>query len=150
MPVQNKTIVRRLYQEVWNERKLEVVDELLSASHAFHDPIVSGSQAGPELYKRRVMEMTTVFPDLSFTIEDTIAEGERVAVCWTISGTQKGEFMEIPPTGREISVEGITIHHLKDGKILDSYAKWDVLGLLQELGAVPAQSRMKNAASNSS
>jgi steroid delta-isomerase-like uncharacterized protein len=147
MPVPNKTIVRRLYQEVWNERKLEVADELLSASHALQDPSVSGSQTGPEWYKQRVMELTTVFPDLSFTIEDTIAEGERVAVCWTISGTHQGEFMEIPPTGREISVEGITIHHIKHGKILDSYARWDALSLLQQLGVVLSQGRMKEAPS---
>jgi len=145
--MENKTIVRRLYEEVWNKRKLEVVDELISASHALQDPIVSGSQVGPELYKRRVVEMTIGFPDLCFTIEDTIAEGEKFVACWTISGTHKGEFMEIPATGRKISVEGITIHHIRNGKILDSYARWDVLGLMRQLGAIPAQGRIKEAAS---
>src|ERR1700749_1905264 len=74
MPTDNKAIVRRLYEEVWNKRKLEVVDELISPSHALNDPIVSGSQTGPELYKRRVVEFTASFLDLRFTIEDMIAE----------------------------------------------------------------------------
>ena len=147
MSMENKTIIRRLYREVWNERKLEVVDELLSASHALQDPVVSGSQVGPELYKRRVMEMTTGFPDLCFTIEDTIAEGEKFVTCWTISGTHQKEYMGIAPTGKKISLEGITIHHIRKGKILDSYARWDVLGLMRQLGVVPAKGGLKEAAS---
>ena len=133
MPTDNKAIVRRLYEEVWNKRKLEVVDELISPSHALNDPIVSGSQTGPELYKRRVVEFTASFLDLRFTIEDMIAEKGKVVACWTFSGTHKGEFMNIPATGRKVSVEGITIHHITNGKILDSYARWDVLGLMRQL-----------------
>jgi steroid delta-isomerase-like uncharacterized protein len=142
MPTDNKAIVRRFYEEVWNKRKLEVVDELISPSHALNDPIVSGSQTGPKLYKRRVVELTTSFPDLRFTIEDIIAEKGKVVVCWTISGTHKGEFTDIPATGKKVSLEGITIHHITNGKILDSYARWDALGLLRQLGDVspPRQS----------
>jgi steroid delta-isomerase-like uncharacterized protein len=138
MPLDNKAIVRRFYEEVWNKRRLEVVDELISPSHALNDPDVSGSQTGPELYKRRVVKFTASFPDLRFTIEDMIAEEEKVVVCWIISGTHKGEFMDIPATGRKISVEGITIHHITSGKILESYARWDALGLMRQLGHVPS------------
>ena len=145
MPTENKTIIRRLYEEVWNERKLEVVDELISPSHALHDPIASGSHVGPESYKRRVVELTTGFPDLCFTIEDTIAEREKFVVSWSISGTHKGVYMEIPATGRKISVEGITIHHIRNGKILDSCAVWDALGLMRQIGVIPAQGRTKQA-----
>ena len=147
MPVDNKSIVRRLYEEVWNKRKLEVLSELISASHALQDPIVSGSQVGPELYRRRVAELTRAFPDLHFTVDDTIAEGEKLVVCWTITGTHKGEFMEIPATGKKISLEGITIHLIKNGKILDSYARWDALSLMQQLGVMPAHFKMKKATS---
>jgi steroid delta-isomerase-like uncharacterized protein len=149
MPTENKTIVRRLYEEVWNERKLEVVDELISPSHALQDPFVSGSQVGPGSYKRRVVELTTAFPDLCFNVEDTIAEKEKIVVSWIFSGTHKGEFMEIPATGKKISVEGITIHHIRNGKILDSNARWDALGLMRQLGAFPAQGRTKEAVSRS-
>ena len=147
MSTENRAIVRRFYEEVWNQRKLDVVDELISPSHALLDPITSGSQAGPELYKRRVVELTTAFPDLSFTVEDTIAEGEKLVVSWIFSGTHQGEFMEIPATGKKISVEGITIHHIRNGKILDSYARWDALGLMRQLGVIPAQGRTKEALS---
>ena len=141
MSTENKAIVRRLYQEVWNKRKIAVVDELISKSHALSDPIVSGSQVGPELYKSRVAQLVRALPDLHFTIEDLICEGDKVVACWTISGTHQGEFLEISATGKKIAVEGITIHHIKNGKILDSHARWDVLGLMRQLGAIPAQGR---------
>ena len=134
MPTDNKAIVRRLYDEVWNKRRLEVVDALMSPSHALNDPLASDSQVGPKLYKRRVVELTKSFPDLRFTIEDMIAENGKVVVSWIISGTHKSEFMDIPATGRKVSVEGITIHLIANGKILDSYARWDPLGLLRQLG----------------
>jgi steroid delta-isomerase-like uncharacterized protein len=138
MVMDNKTIIRRFYEEAWNKRRLEIVDELISPSHALNDPIVSGSQTGPELYKRRVIELTTSFPDLRFTIEDIIAEKSKVVVSWIISGTHQCEFMDIPATGSRIFVEGITIHHLTNGRILDSHARWDALDLLRQLGEVCA------------
>lgn len=147
MSTKNTALARRLYEEVWNQRKLEVVDELMSPSHALHDPLVSGSQLGPELYKQRVVELTTAFPDLCFTVEDTIAEGEKLVVSWIISGTHQGEFMEIPATGKKISVEGITIHHIRNGKILDSYARWDALDLMRQLEVIPVLGRAKEAVS---
>ena len=137
MPTDNKAIVRRLYDEVWNKRRLEVVDALISPSHALNDPLASDSQVGPKLYKQRVVDLTTSFPDLRFTIEDLIAEKGKVVACWTISGTHKGEFMDIPATGKKVSVEGITIHLITNGKILDSYARWDALGLMRKLADVP-------------
>ena len=137
MPLDNKAIVRRLYEEVWNKRRLEVVDQLISPSHALNDPITAGSQVGPALYKRRVVEFTTGFPDLRFMIEDVITEKGKAVVCWTFTGTHKAGFMNIPATGKKVSVEGITIHAISNGRILDSYARWDALGLMRQLGAVP-------------
>ena len=145
MSTENKAIVRRLYDEVWNKRKLDVVAQLVSPSHALLDPFVSGSQVGPELYRRRVLDLTTSFPDLRFTLDDVIAEKDKVVVSWMISGTHKGEFMNLPPTGKKVSVEGITIHYIRDGKILDSNARWDAMGLLRQLGALPTLERSKQA-----
>jgi steroid delta-isomerase-like uncharacterized protein len=138
MSLENKIIVRRLYEEVWNKRKLEVVDEVISPSHALHDPNVSGSQMGPEGYRQQVTRFTTAFPDLRFAIEDIVSEEDKLVVCWTISGTHKGEFMGIAPTDKKVSVEGITINHIGHGKILDSHVSWDALGLLRQLGHAPA------------
>jgi steroid delta-isomerase-like uncharacterized protein len=133
-----KAIVRRLYEEVWNKRRLEVVTELISPSHALHGPNISGSAVGPEEYKHQVALFIAGFPDLCFTIEDTIAEKDKVVCYWTITGTHKGEYMRVPATNRKVSVDGVTIHYLARGKIIDSNTNWDVWGMMQQLGAVPA------------
>lgn len=147
MSTENKNIVRRLYDEVWNKRKLDLVAELISPSHALNDPFVSGSQVGPEMYRRRIQEFIESFPDLRFTLDDLISEKEKVVAAWVMSGTHKGGFMNIPATGKKISVEGITIHYIRNGKILDSNARWDAVGLLRQLGAFPPLGRGKEAAS---
>ncbi|HVS89932.1 MAG TPA: ester cyclase [Candidatus Acidoferrum sp.] len=145
MSMENKAIVRRLYEEVWNKRRVELVDELMSPSHAMHNNHLPDSGIGPEAYKREVARFVTGFPDLRFTVEDMVAENDKVAVSWTISGTHRGEFRGIPPTGKKISVEGITIHHIADGKIMDSYISLDYLGLMQQLGIAPAFGQPKGA-----
>ncbi len=137
MAIDNKAVARRLYEQAWNKRRVEVVDEVISPSHALHDPHFYGSSIGPAAYKSRISHFLAAFPDLRFTIEDMVTEKDKVAVSWTFSGTHKGDFEGIAPTNKKISVEGITIHHLANGKIMDSYASWDALGLLQQLGAVP-------------
>jgi steroid delta-isomerase-like uncharacterized protein len=141
----NKAVIRRLYDEVWNERKVEVIKEIISPSHALHGPIVSGSSIGPEAYQRNVLVFLAGYPDLHWTIEDTIAENDKVVACWTISGTHRGEYMGIPATNKKVSVDGITIHHIADGKIMDSYSNWDVLGMMQQLGVVSALGLPKSA-----
>jgi len=145
MSAANKNIVRRLYEEVWNERKVEVINEIISPSHALHAPNISGSSIGPEAYKRNVLLFLTGYPDLHWTIEDTIAENDKVVACWTISGTHKGDYMGIPATNKKVSVDGITIHHIADGRIMDSYSNWDVLGMMQQLGVVSALGLPKSA-----
>ena len=143
MSAGNKALIRRLYEEVWNHRKFEVINEIISPSHALQAPNVSGSAVGPEAYKRQVTLFLAGYPDLRFTIEDTVAENDKVVACWTFSGTHKGDFMGVPPTNKKISVDGMTIHHIANGKIMDSYSNWDALGMMQQLGAVPALGKSK-------
>ena len=145
MSAENKAIVRRLYEEVWNERKLEVVKELISPSHALQGPNIFGSSMGPEAYKRQVLRFLEGYPDLHCTIEDTIAEKDKVVACWTMSGTHEGDFMGVPATNKKVSVDGMTIHHIAGGKIMDSNINWDALGMMQQLGAVPAMGQAKDA-----
>ena len=145
MPADNKALVRRLYEEVWNNRKLEVVNELISPSHALQGPNIFGSSIGPEAYKRQVLGFLEGYPDLHWTVEDTIAEKDKVVACWTLSGTHKGSYMGVPATNKRVSVGGITIHHIAGGKIMDSHTNWDVLGMMQQLGAVPALEKTKDA-----
>lgn len=139
----NKAIVRRLYDEAWNRRKFEVVKELISPSHALQAPTRSGSSIGPEAYQRQISRFLAGFPDLRFAVEDIVAEKDKVVACWTMSGTHKGDFMGVPPTNKKVSVDGMTVHQLAGGKIMDSVTNWDALGMMQQLGAVPAPGRAR-------
>ena len=146
MSAGNKALIRRLYEEVWNKRKFEVIKELISPSHALQAPNVAGSMAavGPEAYKRQLVLFLDGYPDLHWSIEDLIAEEDKVVACWTVTGTHKGDFMGIPATNKKVSVDGMTIHHIAKGKIIDSYSNWDALGMMQQLGAVPALGQAKS------
>ncbi len=146
MSTEAKAVVRRLYEEVWNKRRLEVASEIISPSHALHDPHLAGSSIGPEAYKRVCTQFIAAFPDLRFTVDDYISEKDKVVVSWTISGTHKREFRGIPATNKKISVEGITINHIAHGKIMDSYVSLDYLGMMQQLGVAPAFGQSKGAA----
>ena len=148
MSADNKSIVRLLYDEVWNKRRLELVDEIISPSHALHDPNLTGSAVGPEAYKRLVSRWVAGISDLRFTLEDMVGENEKLAVAWTISGTHKGEFMGVPPTNKKVTVDGITIHHFVNAKIMDSYVSWDAWGMMQQLGVVPALGESKASAAH--
>ena len=143
MSAANKALVQRLYEEVWNKRKLEVIKEIISPSHGLQAPTTFGSSIGPEAYKRNVLSFLAGYPDLHWTIEDLIAEKDKVVASWTMSGTHKGDYMGIPATNKKVSVEGITIHNVAGGKIMDSYSNWDVLGMMQQLGAVPPLGQTK-------
>jgi steroid delta-isomerase-like uncharacterized protein len=145
MSPDNKSIVRRLYEEVWNKRKLGVMNELVSPSHALHGPLYTGPAIGPEVYRRQISLFVAGFPDLRFAIEDTVAEQDKVVVCWTFSGTHKGEFMGVPATDKKVSVDGITIHVLSKGIIMDSYVSLDMWGMMQQLGIITAPGEPKSA-----
>ena len=145
MSPDNKSIVRRLYEEVWNKRKLGVMNELVSPSHALHGPLYTGPAIGPEVYRRQISLFVAGFPDLRFAIEDTVAEQDKVVVCWTFSGTHKGEFMGVPATDKKVSVDGITIHVLSKGIIMDSYVSLDMWGMMQQLGVITAPGQPKSA-----
>ena len=133
MAINNKEIVRRLYKEMWNERKEHVAHELLSDSHALSDPILTGSSVGPEAYLGQVRQLVGAFPDLRFHIDELLCDKEKVVVSWVASGTHKGSIFGCDPTNRKISIAGITIHHLANGKILDSHAVWDTYCLFKEV-----------------
>jgi steroid delta-isomerase-like uncharacterized protein len=145
MPTDNKSIVRRLYEEVWNKRHLEVAGELIAPSHAMQLIDLPDPGIGPEAYARNVTQYVRAFPDLKFTVLDLVAENDKVVAFWNISGTHKGEFRGVAPTGKKISVDGITINQLANGKIMDSYVSLDMWGMMQQLGAIPAVGQPQKA-----
>jgi steroid delta-isomerase-like uncharacterized protein len=130
----HKEVFGRLYHSVWNDRRLEFIDKLIAKSHALSAPGVSGGGVGPAAYRRQVERYMAGFPDLKFTVDETVSEKEMLVVAWTITGTHRGEFLGIPPTNKKTSFSGITLHQIADGKILESTVQWDVLAFLQQLG----------------
>lgn len=145
MPTDSKSIVRRMYEEVWNKRNLEAAKEFIASSHAMQLIDLPDSGIGPEAYARNVVQFVRAFPDLKFKVLDMVAEGEKVVALWNISGTHKGEFRGVAPTGRKVSVDGITISQLAEGKIMDSYVSLDLWSMMQQLGAIPAMGNPQKA-----
>jgi steroid delta-isomerase-like uncharacterized protein len=135
---QNKTIVRRYWEEVWNQGNLAVVDELIAADFDGHPaPSDADFGRGPAGQKQLVGLYRGAFPDMRMTIDDMAADGERVVLRWTARGTNTGEMMGMPATGRPSTVTGIVINRLAAGKIVESWTNFDALGMMQQLGVIP-------------
>jgi steroid delta-isomerase-like uncharacterized protein len=136
-PEENKTVVRRFLEEIFTAGNLELVDELFAPDYVLHDPVVPDEVSGPEGMKRYVSMYRSAYPDTHFTVEDQIAEGDKVVTRWTGQGTQQGELMGIPPTGERVTITGITVDRLSGGKIEEEWNNFDQLGLLRQLGVAP-------------
>jgi predicted ester cyclase len=132
----NKAVIRRFYEEVFNQKNMATIDELISPKHVDHaaPPSLPG---GPEGTKQLIGMYLTAFPDLHYTIEDLIAEDEKVVVRFTMRGTQRGPLMGIAPTNKQVTFSGIVIDRIEDGQFVETWFNMDMLGLLQQLGAVP-------------
>jgi steroid delta-isomerase-like uncharacterized protein len=134
----NKTVSRRFFDEVFGKGKLAVADELIVKDH-----INSGPGTPPELTpglegtKQLVTMYRNAFPDLRFTIDDQIAEGDKVVTRWTAHGTHRGELVGIPATGKSATVTGIVVDRLANGKIAESWGIFDQFGMMQQLGVIP-------------
>ena len=141
MSEENKAVSRRLVDEAFQGGRLEVVDELVDQNYEGHDPGSPEVIRGPEGVKQLIQGYRTAFPDLRITVEDQLAEGDKVATRWSARGTHQGELFGVPPTGKESRVSGITIDRISGGKIVESHDNWDTFGLLQQLGAIPTSAQ---------
>ncbi len=133
---ENKALVRNILEEAYNKGNLDVIDEHLAPDYVHHNP-PTGVPNDREGYKQAVTMLRTAFPDYHITIDDMIAEGDKVVLRLHWSGTHKGEFMGIPPTGKHITVEGISIHRIEGGKIVEQKGMVDSMSMMQQLGVVP-------------
>jgi steroid delta-isomerase-like uncharacterized protein len=134
-----KALVRRYYDAVFNQRNVDLVDQLALEEYVEHDPFPGQGDGRADL-KARVQLILDAMNPVRFEIEDMIAEGDKVVVRWTQRGSQTGSFMGIPPTGREFTIAGIDIHRLRDGRMAEHWHVVDLFALLQQLGAIPAPS----------
>jgi steroid delta-isomerase-like uncharacterized protein len=134
---QNKTLVSRFFDEMCNERKLNIADELFAANHVYHDP-QSPTGPGPDGVRQVISPYQTAFPDAHWEVVETIIAGNDIVTRWKGSGTQKMELLGIAPTGKSVNVDGIWIHRIANNQIVESWNAWDTLGMLQQLGIVPS------------
>jgi steroid delta-isomerase-like uncharacterized protein len=131
----NKALTRRAY-EALNQRNWAAFGELVSPDFVLH--YASRTIQGLEAYKQFLSMYQAAFPDASVTIDELIADGDTVAVRQTFRGTHTGDLMGIPPTGKQASGTGVQITHIRNGKASEQWFNGDDLGLLEQLGVVPA------------
>ncbi len=132
----NKALAQRWLEEVWNKGDLSLIDELIAPNYVLHDPTRPGLR-GRAGIKESIAMFRTAFPDLHFTIEDQVAESEKIVTRYTVQGTQMGPLMGIPATGKQGTITGIDIYRITDGQIEEAWSNWDTLGLLQRIGVIP-------------
>lgn len=142
----NKTTVRRYYDEVLNQRDVDLVDDLAVEDYIEHDPFPGQGDGRADL-KTRVRTILDAFAPLHFQVEDVIEEGDRVVVRWSQTGTHSGDFMGIPATGKQYTMNGIDIHRLRAGKMAEHWHVVDLFALLQQLGALQTPSPSPSHAS---
>jgi len=136
MSESNKAVVRRLFEEVWNKGNLQVADELFGPSYTHHDASTPDLGLGPEGEKKRAALYRNALHDFRLTVEEVLSDGETITARWSCRGTHKGELNGIAPTGKQISITGISVARFAGGKMVEGWVNWDALGLMRQLGAV--------------
>ena len=137
---ENEAVARRFF-EVWSRGDLDVLDEVLAPDYVFHDPADPNLPGGPAGAKAMATRFRAAFPDMRPVEEEYIAGGDKVVYRWRVRATHRGELAGVAPTGREVEFSGIEIVRLADGKIVEHWDEIDALGLLQQIGAIPAPGR---------
>ena len=137
MSEQNKAILRRFYEEMFNTGDVSLADEIIALDYVNHNP-VPGELPGREGLKAFITLVRTAFADLHYRIEDLIAEGDKVVTRCTITGTHQAEFAGVAASGKSINLTVITIHRVTNGQIQEGWVEADYLNLMQQLGAIPS------------
>ena len=143
---ENKAVIRR-WIEAFNERNLEAEADLLAPGYVAHVPVAPGPLEGLEAWRQFTGPFVEAFPDLRLTVEDIMAEGNMVAARVAFDGTHRGEFQGIPPTGKEVAFTSIEVNRVVDGKVEAHWVEIDLLGLMQQLGAIPEPGHSSEEAS---
>ena len=142
---ENKATSRRFYEELFNRGNLDAVEEIVTPGFVLHDPNMPEDPRCPDGLKRFVAMYREAFPDIEFTIEDQVAEGENVATRWVARGTHQGELMGIAPTGNRVEVRAFTLHRFSGGKIAQDWAHYEALDVARQLGVAPDGGRSQGA-----
>jgi len=135
---QNKALVRQMVEEVFNRGNMSRADEFLAPDFVEREELPPGIPRDREGVKQLTIMLRSAFPDFKAAIDDIVAEGDKVVISQTWSGTHKGEFMGIPPTGKSVSFGVIDIIRIAGGKFVEHWGQMDSMGMMQQLGAIPA------------
>ena len=136
MTAEDTQRIADLVLQLWNTGNLEIANEVYADNAQRKDPNREPAR-GPQQIAKFVAEIRTAFPDFKLEVKQRVAEGDHVVSQWTATGTQKGDFLAIPPTGKRIEIDGMTLAQVKDGKIADERVYFDRLGMLEQLGVAP-------------
>jgi steroid delta-isomerase-like uncharacterized protein len=137
----HKVLTHRVLDEVWSQGRLEVADKVLSPDFVGRPGGMGEPLVGPAAAKEFIGRLREGFPDITFRIDDMIAEGDTVASRWTATGTNDGEFMGYEPTGRQATILGMTFFRFTDGVIAEGWTQFDTLGLMKAVGALREPAR---------
>jgi len=135
----NKAMIRRMFEEGFNQNLTSVIDELIAPNYVNHD--LPAPVPGPEGLKQVIGMFRAAFPDMKITLEDVFADGDKVGTRGFFTGTHKGEFMGVSATGKPVKIKYIDLWRVVDGKLVDNWVQMDMMGMMQQLGAVPAPER---------
>jgi steroid delta-isomerase-like uncharacterized protein len=135
---ENKAVARRAFEDHFNTGNLDLGEEIFTPDYVNHDPSLPDFGSGPEAANQAVRLYRNAFPDARITVEDQVAEGDKVATRWSARGTHQGELTGVGPTGNRVEITGITISRIEGGKIAEDWINYDALGMLQQVGAIPA------------
>ena len=135
---QKNILIRRWFEEVWNNGRMEAIDEMASPDVIGHGQAQHATDIGLKEFKPFVQALRSAFPDMKVTIDYVIEQGDKVVARWTSTMTHRGEFLGIAPTGKKATITGTTTQRISGGKIVEGWDNWDQLGLLVQIGAVPA------------
>jgi steroid delta-isomerase-like uncharacterized protein len=138
MTAETNKIVMSRFLEFINTASESLAQELISPNAIFHVPGSPEPMRGPAGYLAIIGMMRGGFPDIQWTLEEMVAEGDKVAARFTMRGTHQGTFFGVPPTGKKIAVQAMNIYRLSDGQFVEEHGQPDMLGLLQQIGAIPA------------
>ena len=129
----NKSLIRRNFEVIWSDCNLSVADDIIATDYMGHIATLPEPVRGVDAFKQVVMLYHVASPDIRFTIQDQVAEGNKVATRWIAHGTHRGEFMGIAPSGQTLSVTGMSFHRIENGRIQESWDDWDALTVLQNM-----------------
>ena len=142
---ENKAIVRRFLEGIFSERNPDVVDELADPNFVVNDPSSEAGEVDAQGVKESIAWSHIAFPDLRVTIEDQVAEGDKVTTRWTVRGTHQGEMMGAAPADNQVTFTVTQIDYVLGGKMVESWSNWDTLGMLRQIGAVPERVRQSGS-----